>query len=105
MVLLVVHGSPLQSQRETLEFGIDGAALDRSRDVGSQKGFRRLKAYKQLPTLRAALIAQREQISKRLNDQDLDQELKVAYEHRWQRPLRQFQQNSGHPLIAFIAEV
>jgi hypothetical protein len=37
MVLLVVHGSPLQSQRETLEFGIDGAALDRSRDVGSQK--------------------------------------------------------------------
>jgi hypothetical protein len=78
MVLLVVHGSPLQSQRETLEFGIDGAALDRSRDVGSQKGFRRLKAYKQLPTLRAALIAQREQISKRLNDRDLDQQLKVA---------------------------
>ena len=44
----------------------------------AEKGFRRLKAYKQLPTLRAALIAQREQTSKRLNDRDLDLQLKVA---------------------------
>jgi putative transposase len=44
----------------------------------AKKGFRRLKAYKQLPTLRAALIAQREQTSKRLNDRDLDLQLKVA---------------------------
>jgi putative transposase len=44
----------------------------------AKKGFRRLKAYKHLPTLRAALIAQREQTSNRLNDRNLDQQLKVA---------------------------
>jgi putative transposase len=44
----------------------------------AKTGFRRLKAYKQLPTLRAALIAQREKTSKRLNDRNLDLQLKVA---------------------------
>jgi hypothetical protein len=44
----------------------------------AKTGFRRLKAYKQLPTLRAALIAQREKTSKRLNDRKLDLQLKVA---------------------------
>jgi hypothetical protein len=44
----------------------------------AKTGFRRLKAYKQLPTLRAALITQREKTSKRLNDRNLDLQLKVA---------------------------
>jgi putative transposase len=44
----------------------------------AKKGFRRLKAYKQLPALRAALITQSEQTSNRPNDRSLDQELKVA---------------------------
>jgi putative transposase len=44
----------------------------------AKKGFRRLKAYKQLPTLRAALIARCEQTSNKLNHRNLDQQLKVA---------------------------
>ena len=40
----------------------------------AKKGFRRLKAYKQLPTLRAALIAR----SKQTNTQNVDKQLKVA---------------------------
>ena len=40
----------------------------------ARKGFRRLKAYKQLPTLRAALIAR----SKQTNTQNVDKQLKVA---------------------------
>jgi transposase-like protein len=44
----------------------------------AKKGFRRLKAYKQLPMLRAALITQCEQTSNKLNDRNLDEQLKVA---------------------------
>ena len=44
----------------------------------ARKGFRRLKAYKQLPMLRAALIARSEQKSNRLHDRILDEQLKVA---------------------------
>ena len=40
----------------------------------AKKGFRRLKAYKQLPALRAALIAR----SKQTNTRNLDKQLKVA---------------------------
>ena len=40
----------------------------------AKKGFRKLKAYKQLPALRAALIARSEQT----NTRDLDKQLKVA---------------------------
>jgi putative transposase len=40
----------------------------------AKKGFRRLKAYKQLPMLRAALIAR----SKQTNTQNVDKQLKVA---------------------------
>jgi transposase-like protein len=40
----------------------------------AKKGFRRLKAYKQLPTLRAALIVR----SKQTNTQNVDKQLKVA---------------------------
>jgi transposase-like protein len=44
----------------------------------AKKGFRRLKAYKQLPTLRAALIAHYERASNKQNNHVVDQELKVA---------------------------
>jgi putative transposase len=44
----------------------------------AKKGFRRLKAYKQLKTLRAALIAHYERASNKSNDRVLDQQLKVA---------------------------
>jgi transposase-like protein len=44
----------------------------------AKKGFRRLKAYKQLPTLRAALIAHYERTSNKQNNQVVDQQLKVA---------------------------
>jgi putative transposase len=44
----------------------------------ARKGFRRLKAYKQLPMLRAALIARSEQTSNQLHDRTLDEQLKVA---------------------------
>jgi putative transposase len=44
----------------------------------AKKGFRRLKAYKQFPALRAALIAHCEQKSNTTNDPTLDQQLKVA---------------------------
>jgi putative transposase len=44
----------------------------------AKKGFRRLKAYKQLPLLRAALIARSEQTSNQLHDRNLDEQLKVA---------------------------
>ena len=44
----------------------------------AKKGFRRLKAYKQLPMLRAALIARSEQTSNPLHDRYLDEQLKVA---------------------------
>ena len=40
----------------------------------AKKGFRRLKAYKQLPALRAALIAR----SKKTNTQNVDKQLKAA---------------------------
>jgi hypothetical protein len=40
----------------------------------AKKGFRKLKAYKQLPALRAALIARFEQT----NTRNLDKQLKVA---------------------------
>jgi hypothetical protein len=42
--------------------------------LGAKKRFRRLKAYKQLPALRAALIAR----SKQTNTRNLDKQLKVA---------------------------
>jgi len=44
-------------QRQTLARCVDGAALDRGRDAEATKGFRRLKAHKQLTVLRAALVA------------------------------------------------
>jgi hypothetical protein len=44
----------------------------------AKKGFRRLKAYKQLPALRAALIAHYEPASNKQNNQVVDQQLKVA---------------------------
>jgi len=44
----------------------------------AKKGFRRLKAYKQLPTLRAALITQCEQTLNKSNDRNLDEQLNVA---------------------------
>ena len=46
-----------------------GAAM-----LEAKKGFRRLKAYKQLPMLRAALIAR----SNRTNTMNVDAQLKVA---------------------------
>ena len=42
-------------QREAMAKSRDGTALDRCLHVGGHKGFRRLKAYKHLPVLRAAL--------------------------------------------------
>jgi hypothetical protein len=44
----------------------------------AEKGFRRLKAYKQLHSLHAALIAHYELVSNKSNDRLLDQQLKVA---------------------------
>ena len=44
----------------------------------ARKGFRRLKAYKQLPMLRAALIARSEHTSNQLHNRNLDEQLKVA---------------------------
>jgi transposase-like protein len=44
----------------------------------ARKGFRRLKAYKQLPMLRAALIARSERTSNQLHDRNVDEQLKVA---------------------------
>ena len=44
----------------------------------AKKGFRRLKAYKQLQTLRTALIAHYERVSNKSNDRVIDQQLKVA---------------------------
>jgi transposase-like protein len=44
----------------------------------AKKGFRRLKAYKQLQTLRTALIAHYERASNKSNDRVIDQQLKVA---------------------------
>jgi transposase-like protein len=44
----------------------------------ARKGFRRLKAYKQLPMLRAALIARSEHTSNQLQNRNLDEQLKVA---------------------------
>jgi hypothetical protein len=47
----------------------------------AKKGFRRLKAYKQLPTLRAALATHCKQTSNKSNDRNywnLDQQLKIA---------------------------
>ena len=42
-------------ERQILALPLDGDALDRRRDAGSDQGFRKLKAFKQLPALRAAL--------------------------------------------------
>ena len=44
----------------------------------AKKGFRRLKAYKQLPALRAALIAHQEKTLNKQNNKPLDQQLKAA---------------------------
>lgn len=52
-----VMGTVRLSQREAMAKRSHGAALDRRRHVGSGQGFRRLKAHKQLPILRAALAA------------------------------------------------
>jgi hypothetical protein len=48
---------------EAPALGLDGDALDRSRMQEAAKGFRRLKAHKQLPVLRAALDANQNKIS------------------------------------------
>jgi hypothetical protein len=57
----------------------------------ASKGFRRLKAYKQLPMLRAALISRSEQTSNQLHDRTLDEQLKVAYCGRFDVRERQTQ--------------
>jgi putative transposase len=44
----------------------------------TKKGFRRLKAYKQLPALRAALVAHHERTSNKSSNKVLDQQLKAA---------------------------
>lgn len=44
----------------------------------AKKGFRRLKAYKQLPALRAALVAHQEKVSNKQNNKALDQLFKAA---------------------------
>ena len=51
------HHPPRLPQREALARCRDGAALDRRGMLEAAKGFRRLKAYKHLPVLRAALAA------------------------------------------------
>lgn len=44
----------------------------------AKKGFRRLKAYKQLPTLRAALVAHQDKVSNKSTNNSIDQQLKAA---------------------------
>jgi hypothetical protein len=74
--------SPLHASVERTAAGMasrrafrpDGAALDCSPMLEAKKGFRRSKGYKQLPTLRDALIARYEQT----NPRNLDKQFKVA---------------------------
>src|SRR4029077_17947451 len=58
----------------------------------AKKGFRRLKAYKQLPALRVALAAHYE---KETNNRALVQTAKAASRHSRQRPLHKVQQSTG----------
>ena len=44
----------------------------------AQKGFRRLKAYQQLPALRTALAAHQAKLSNKSSNEVVDQQLKVA---------------------------
>jgi Transposase, Mutator family len=58
----------------------------------AKKGFRRLKAYKQLPALRVALAAHYE---KETNNRALVQTAKAALRHSRQRSLHKVQQSTG----------
>src|SRR6202035_3158152 len=58
----------------------------------AKKGFRRLKAYKQLPALRVALAAHYE---KETNNRALVQTAKAAYQHSRKRSLHKVQQSTG----------
>ena len=49
------HGAARLPQREILALAIDGPALDGAAMQEAAKGFRRLKAHKQLPLLKDAL--------------------------------------------------
>ena len=57
------------------------------------KGFRRLKAYKHLPVLRAALAAHQSKFVTQRVEHDAD----AALHHPWQCLLRLLQQNLAHP--------
>jgi hypothetical protein len=50
-------GAPRLSQCEAMAKHRHGASLDGGRHIEAAKGFRRLKAYRLLPILRAALVA------------------------------------------------
>jgi hypothetical protein len=58
-------------QRQTLAGCQDGATLDRRCHAGGPKGFRRLKARKQLPILRTALAAHQ---AKNVTNANLEQQ-------------------------------
>jgi len=59
----------------------------------AKRGFRRLKAHKQLAALRIALKVHYE---KSLSNHELAQKAKAAGARLWQRPLHHFQQSLGH---------
>jgi hypothetical protein len=64
----------------------------------AKKGFRKLKAYKQLPALRIALKAHHEKAS---SNSPLARRAKAAYVEQSRRSLRHFQQSSEQSLIHF----
>jgi hypothetical protein len=53
------HGAARQPERKILALAFDGSALGRRGQQEAAKGFRRLKAYKQLPILQAALAVRK----------------------------------------------
>jgi putative transposase len=55
------HGAQGLPQRQILALALDGPAMAAAAMQEAVKGFRRLKAYKHLPALRAALAKQRQQ--------------------------------------------
>jgi DNA end-binding protein Ku len=56
-VVEMLKRAPRVPKREAMALGLDGDALDRTAMQEAAKGFRRLKAHKQLPALRGALEA------------------------------------------------
>jgi hypothetical protein len=59
----------------------------------AKRGFRRLRAHKQLAALRIALKVHHEKSS---SNHDLAQKAKAAGARLWQRPLLHFQQSLAH---------